>query len=132
MGEIRITVPERKIAEFCKRWDVIELALFGSVLSADFDSNSDIDVPVTFSDNAERTLFDLIRMEGELKEIFDDASTTFGCIIDEESTPFRVTVYGERLEGVEMPKVQYYTREEQGHLYNKEIYEWRDDRFVKI
>lgn len=70
MGEIRIDIPKEKITQFCKKWNVRELALFGSVLSDDFDMESDIDVLVSFFENAERTLFDLVRMEEELKEIF--------------------------------------------------------------
>ena len=49
----------------------IELSLFGSVLRDDFNAESDIDVLVTFRDDAAHTLFDLVRMERELKEIFD-------------------------------------------------------------
>ena len=70
MGEIKIDIPKEKVAQFCKKWNVRELAVFGSLLSNDFDLDSDIDVLVTFSNNAERTLFDLVRMEDELKEIF--------------------------------------------------------------
>ena len=70
MADIRIDISREKIAQFCKKWNVKELSLFGSVLSDDFGLNSDIDVLVTFSDNAERTLFDLVRMEDELKQIF--------------------------------------------------------------
>ena len=70
MADIRIDISREKIVQFCKKWNVKELSLFGSVLSDDFGLNSDIDVLVTFSDNAERTLFDLVRMEDELKQIF--------------------------------------------------------------
>ena len=86
----------------------------------------------TVRGNAAHYLQIFMFKEGEIEEIFNEASTTFGCIIDEESTSFKITVYGDRLEGAEMPDVQCYTREKHGHLYNKEIYEWRDDKFVKI
>lgn len=66
----RIDVPEDKIAEFCKKWKIREFSLFGSVLREDFRPDSDIDVLVTFSDDAKITLFDLVHMENELKEIF--------------------------------------------------------------
>lgn len=68
----------------------------------------------------------------EIIEVFDNSSTSFGCIMDKQASPFRITVYGEQLEGTKMPDVQYYTEEEHGHLYDKKIYEWKNDRFVKI
>lgn len=67
---IAIELPMEKIAEFCDRWQVIEFALFGSVLREDFRSDSDIDVMVQFHPDAHPTLFDLTYMENELKNLF--------------------------------------------------------------
>lgn len=69
-NKIRIDIPYEKIAAFCKKWKIREFALFGSVLRDDFGSDSDIDVLVTFGEEAKHTLFDLVHMEDELKEIF--------------------------------------------------------------
>ena len=66
----RITIPRKKLAEFCRRWKISELAFFGSVLRDDFRPGSDIDVLVSFSSKAKISLFDLVRMQNELKEIF--------------------------------------------------------------
>lgn len=66
----RIDVPTEKIAAFCRRWQITELALFGSVLRDDFGPDSDVDVLVGFGEGARHTLFDLDDMELELKEIF--------------------------------------------------------------
>lgn len=66
----RIEIPEDKIADFCRRWKVSELALFGSVLRDDFRPDSDVDVLVTFAADARWTLFDIVHMEDELKEMF--------------------------------------------------------------
>lgn len=65
-----IELPIAKITAFCQHWQIIEFALFGSVLRDDFRSDSDIDVLVTFSPEAHHTLFDLVHMENELKKIF--------------------------------------------------------------
>jgi hypothetical protein len=65
----RIPVDDERIAAFCKRWGVRELALFGSVLRDDFGPDSDVDVLVTLSDDHGLTLLDLERMERELGEI---------------------------------------------------------------
>ena len=57
-------------AKLCDRWQITEFALFGSVLRDDFRPDSDVDVLATFSPEAHHTLFDLVHMENELKEIF--------------------------------------------------------------
>ncbi len=67
---IRIDIPKDKIAEFCRKWQVKELAIFGSAIGDDFRHDSDVDVLVVFQDNAKRNLFDHMRAEEELKEIF--------------------------------------------------------------
>ena len=66
----RIAIPSDELAAFCERWQVTELALFGSVLRDDFGPDSDIDVLVGFAREARHSLFDLVDMEQELKAIF--------------------------------------------------------------
>jgi hypothetical protein len=58
------------LAAFCTRWKIIELSLFGSVLRDDFGPGSDIDVLVTFSPDADWTLFDHGDMQKELAALF--------------------------------------------------------------
>jgi len=70
MVKIPIELPKEKISAFCQKWKIQELSLFGSVLREDFGPESDIDVLVTFRKDAKHTLFDLVHMEDELKEIF--------------------------------------------------------------
>lgn len=65
-----IELPMDKIKAFCDRWQITELALFGSVLRNNFRRDSDVDVLVSFSPEAHHTLFDLVHMEDELKNIF--------------------------------------------------------------
>ncbi len=64
-----IDIPRDQIADFCRRWKIAELALFGSVLRDDFRPDSDVDVLVTFAADAQWSLFDHVDMEDELKEI---------------------------------------------------------------
>ena len=66
----RITIPSDRIATFCKRWQVAELALFGSVVRDNFGPDSDVDVLISFDPSARRTLFDMVRMQDELSRIF--------------------------------------------------------------
>ena len=65
-----IDIPRDEIASFCKRWQVTELPLFGSVLRDDFGPDSDVDVLARFEEEARHTLFDLDSMEEELATIF--------------------------------------------------------------
>lgn len=65
----RIDIPAVAISDFCRKWQVAELALFGSVLREDFGPESDVDVLVRFDPAARRSLFDLVRMRDELKGI---------------------------------------------------------------
>jgi hypothetical protein len=64
-----IAIPQDEIADFCRRWRIAELALFGSVLRPDFREDSDVDFLVTFADEARWTLFDLVQMKEELSGI---------------------------------------------------------------
>ncbi|PJC73678.1 MAG: DNA polymerase subunit beta [Syntrophobacterales bacterium CG_4_8_14_3_um_filter_58_8] len=65
-----MVLPKEQIAEFCRRWRIEELSIFGSALREDFRPDSDVDVLVRFSPAARWGLFDLMRMEEELKAIF--------------------------------------------------------------
>jgi predicted nucleotidyltransferase len=70
---LRLQVDPEQIAEFCRKWNITELALFGSVLRDDFRPDSDVDVLVSFAEDAHWSLFDLVRMEEELKDILGRA-----------------------------------------------------------
>lgn len=67
---VGIEIPHNQIVEFCQRWKISELALFGSVLREDFHPDSDIDVLVTFAPDASWTLFDHVEMQDELRLMF--------------------------------------------------------------
>ena len=61
-----IVIPRERIADFCRRWHISEFALFGSVLRDDFGLDSDLDILVTFTPEADWSLLDHLRMEQEL------------------------------------------------------------------
>jgi len=67
---MNIEIPKEQISDFCRKWKIAELSLFGSVLRDDFRPDSDIDVLVTFSRDAEWSLLDHMAMEEELSAIF--------------------------------------------------------------
>jgi len=66
---VHIKIPKKDLGAFCRRWQIKELSLFGSVLRDDFRPDSDVDVLVRFDPEARRTLFDLARMQDELQQI---------------------------------------------------------------
>jgi predicted nucleotidyltransferase len=65
----RLSVEPSKLADFCRRWRIAELALFGSILRDDFGGESDIDVLVTFSQGEEWSLMDWVQMRDELRQM---------------------------------------------------------------
>lgn len=62
-------LPTKQIRSFCQQWQILEFAVFGSFLREDFGADSDLDVLVTFAEEAKWTLLDLVRMEQELENI---------------------------------------------------------------
>jgi hypothetical protein len=63
-------INKKAVAGFCKKWKIVEMSLFGSVLRDDFNPDSDIDVLVTFNPEAKWSLWDFPQMQDELKAIF--------------------------------------------------------------
>ena len=70
MQKNKFRIPRKKISEFCRRRGVVEFSLFGSALRDDFRPDSDVDVLVTFSKEAQISLFDLVQMQLDLEKIF--------------------------------------------------------------
>jgi len=70
MTPAELGVDEVALADFCRRWRIKELALFGSALRESLRPDSDIDLLVTFAPDADWTMFDHYQMENELTEMF--------------------------------------------------------------
>ncbi|KFI35767.1 hypothetical protein HY02_00650 [Peptococcaceae bacterium SCADC1_2_3] len=64
-----IAIDQERLAAFCRRHHIRCMAFFGSVLRNDFRPDSDVDVLVEFLPEAKLGLFDLVRMQEELKDI---------------------------------------------------------------
>ncbi len=77
----RIELDQAMIAAFCEKWRIIELSLFGSVLTDEFGPESDVDAMVTFAKDAKWTVIDLVHMERDFAAIAgrnDDLMTRSG------------------------------------------------------
>lgn len=70
MARPRIDISMEKIRAFSEKWKVTEFSLFGSVLRDDFQSDSDIDVLLSFKENSAWSLYDFVDMKDELQAIF--------------------------------------------------------------
>lgn len=58
------------ITAFCKKWKIVELSVFGSILRDDFGPASDVDVLVVFAPDAPWSYWDWPSMTDELGVIF--------------------------------------------------------------
>jgi predicted nucleotidyltransferase len=68
-----LAFPDEMIQSFCQRWNIIEFAVFGSVLGDDFGPHSDLDILITFSPQADWGLFDRVAMQLELENLLGRA-----------------------------------------------------------
>lgn len=66
----QIEIPQEEIADFCQRWQVVQLAFFGSVLRNELRPDSDLDILVSFDPETRHTLIDMVRMQEELQHVF--------------------------------------------------------------
>jgi len=71
MSSPGLEIPRENVAEFCRRWRIVELSLFGSVLREDFRADSDVDLLVTFAPDADWSLLDHVTMEEEMAALLD-------------------------------------------------------------
>ncbi|MEP0803961.1 MAG: nucleotidyltransferase family protein [Chloroflexota bacterium] len=68
MDELKIKIPRRKLAAFCRKYHIQKLAFFGSVLRDDFKPTSDVDILVEFKEGYTPGLA-FFAMPDELKKI---------------------------------------------------------------
>lgn len=69
MNRPTIELPTEALANFCKRWKIHELALFGSATRDDFRPDSDIDLLASFAPDADWSLLDGVLMQRELETL---------------------------------------------------------------
>lgn len=89
-ARVAIDLPTSDIAAFCRKWRIRELALFGSVLSDNFDLNSsDVDVLYSFQPGVS-VGWEIFRMKEELEAIFNrDVDLVSKEAIQRSKNPYR-------------------------------------------
>jgi uncharacterized protein len=71
MPDLAIEIDKDKLRDFCRRWQITEFALFGSVVRPEeFREDSDVDVLVQFASGVKWGLFDLVHAQDELAQLF--------------------------------------------------------------
>lgn len=79
-----------EIRTFCRKWRIVELAVFGSALRPDFRAASDIDLLVRFATDSHWSAFDHARMEEELGAILGrPVDLVTRLAVDESPNPSR-------------------------------------------
>lgn len=69
-SRVKIKIPKKELNEFCQRYQVQRLALFGSVIGNNFRAESDVDVLVSFQPTAHVGFITFSRMQRELSGLF--------------------------------------------------------------
>lgn len=65
----KIALDALVVAEFCHKWHIAEMSLFGSVLRDDFKTDSDVDVLISFGEDVALGLLDKMAAREELETI---------------------------------------------------------------
>lgn len=60
---------DKDIKRFCQKWNISEFAFFGSVNTEKFNSDSDIDILLSFKNNASIGFFELSDIKDELEKL---------------------------------------------------------------
>jgi len=71
----RLSISTEEIVQFCQRWNITELSLFGSVLNDQFHRDSDIDILIRIAPKTRQGLLTLAKIKHDL-----EAST--GRVVD--------------------------------------------------
>ena len=69
MHDAAIHPSQADLAEFCRRWRITELAVFGSVLRDDFRPDSDLDLLVLFAPDAPIGFLEFAAVRRELSAL---------------------------------------------------------------
>lgn len=65
----RLAISDEALAEFCRKWKIERLEIFGSALRDDFSDESDIDLLYVTEKEAGWSLLGHVRAEEELRQL---------------------------------------------------------------
>lgn len=64
-----VEIPTAKLSDFCRRWHIQKLSLFGSALRGQLRPDSDVDLLVEFQPGHRIGLIQMARIERELSDL---------------------------------------------------------------
>jgi predicted nucleotidyltransferase len=67
--KLPIQIPQVELGDFCRRWQIRKLSLFGSVLRNQLRPDSDLDVLVEFRGGLQAGLIQMAKIERELSDL---------------------------------------------------------------
>ena len=65
----RLNISPAILNDFCQQAQIVELALFGSIIRDDFRPDSDIDILITFAPDRRISLLEFVGIEQQLEEL---------------------------------------------------------------
>ena len=69
MAQLAAPLPMEAIHDFCRRWKISRLEVFGSILRDDFGADSDVDFLVTWAPDADWDWTQHCEARGELEKL---------------------------------------------------------------
>ena len=70
MATVHIALDRQRIKDFCRKWKITRMALFGSVLRDDFRPDSDVDVLVKYASDVDWPCYDYFAMRDDIEALF--------------------------------------------------------------
>ncbi|MDZ4700381.1 MAG: nucleotidyltransferase domain-containing protein [Rhodothermales bacterium] len=70
MPKREFLIPSEGLDAVCRKWQIADLALFGSAADDTFTYESDVDLLVTFKPEARIGLFEHMKIEEDLEAVF--------------------------------------------------------------
>jgi hypothetical protein len=90
MPALPVELPTELLADFCRRWKITRLEVFGSALRGDFRRDSDLDFLATFAPNNQWSVLDHVAMEAELKSLLGrDVDLVSRSAVERSHNPYR-------------------------------------------
>ncbi len=87
---LRVPVTKEALIALCQKWKVRSLAVFGSILTPEFSPSSDIDLLVLFEEGEAPSIFELVQMREDFKDLFRrPVDIVSRKAIERSSNPYR-------------------------------------------
>ena len=67
---MKVDFNKKFLESICQKWNIVELAVFGSAIRSDFNEKSDVDILVKFEKTSEISLLDIVEIKSELEDLF--------------------------------------------------------------